>query len=141
MKKSIVSFAVLAVTLFAMHGTARAADTCIELTGPSCPVDGFGFLRFKGKLPKAGKIVPIHGRFCGFGSATGTAVAHPEGFMMEIGVNFFCDAEQGQFEIFWDLEPGMPIVPTAGYGYAAYGEYGVFNSCDAAIVDCSNEPL
>lgn len=129
--------AVTVTTTFVALGSvvpaARAAQ-CLELTGMSCPVDGFGKILITKKLPtKAGKIVPINGRFCGLGSVTGTAAVDRDRTQLEIGGAFYCDAEQGQFEVFLDPTD----LAAGGFGYADYGSYGLTGNCDIAIVPCT----
>jgi hypothetical protein len=116
-----------------------SADICIQISGPTCDLSGdLGFFRFNRKLPKnAKKFVALHGRACGEGPAFGTAVVDSEGKGIEVGATFFCDAGQGQFDIWFPL--GSKIGDT-GSGYASYGVYDVLSSCDAELVDCALEP-
>jgi hypothetical protein len=116
-----------------------SADTCIQISGASCDLSGdLGFFRFKGKLPKkAKKFVALHGRACGVGAAFGTAVVNTEATGVAVAATFFCDAEQGQFDLFFSV--GATLGDT-GFGYASYGAYGLGSSCDGEIVDCALEP-
>ena len=116
-----------------------SADVCIQISGPFCDLSGdLGFFRFKRNLPKkTKKFVGLHGRACGVGPAFGTAVVDSGGNGVEIGATFFCDAVQGQFDIWFPL--GSEIGDT-GWGYASYGVYDVLTSCDAELVDCALEP-
>jgi hypothetical protein len=118
---------------------SASADTCIQISGASCDLSGaLGFFRFKHKLPKKSKkFVPLHGRACSVGPAFGTAVVDSDEMGVELGATFFCDAVQGQFDIWF---PVGAKVGDAGSGYASYGRYDVLSSCDAEIVDCALEP-
>jgi hypothetical protein len=117
-----------------------SADFCIQISGATCDLSGtLGFFHFKKKLPKkVKKFVALHGRACGVGPAYGTAIVNTEGDGVEMGVTFFCDAEQGQFTAFF--APGSQIGDTSSLVYASYGSHGLGTSCDAEIVDCDLEP-
>jgi hypothetical protein len=141
MRRLIGVFVVLGfVGVLVAGATGKAsADTCIRISGGGCDLSGdLSFFRFKGKLPKkVKKLTALHGRACGVGAAFGTAVVNTEGTGVAVAATFFCDAEQGQFDI------GFPVgasLGDTGSGYASYGTYGLGSSCDAEIVDCSLEP-
>jgi hypothetical protein len=143
MRKLIGVFVLLGFVglLIAIAPGKASADVCIQFSGGSCDLSGdLGFFRFKGKLPKGKgwrKITALHGRACGVGAAFGTAVVNTEGTGIAVAATFFCDAEQGQFDV--SLPVGARVGDT-GFGYASYGAYGLGSSCDAEIVDCSLEP-
>jgi hypothetical protein len=110
------------------------ADWCLQLNGGLS--GDLGFFRFKEKLTKKkGKIVSLKGRVAGLSPVFGTATVAKDGSAVEIGVTFFADATQGQFDV-WLYAPSF----TSGDGYADYGTYDVNQSVTAAVVNCSLEP-
>jgi hypothetical protein len=118
-----------------LAGPARA-DFCVQLDGPALSGD-LGFFRFKGKLPKkAGKIKPLHGRVAGLSPANGTATVYKDKSGVELGVEFYADAAQGQFDVSIFANQGW----TAGSGYANYGAYDVTFGHTVTVVSCNLEP-
>ncbi len=114
-----------------------SADYCIQLNGGSFSGD-LGFFRFRDTAPLPhikGTIKTLTGRVAGLGPAFGTLTVAKDGSFIELGVTFFADATQGQFDI--SLSPPKY---TSGSGYADYGAYGVNQSVTATVVRCSNEP-
>lgn len=111
------------------------ADFCVQLNGGSFSGD-LGFFRFRGPLPTtAGYIVALRGRAAGLDPAFGTAVVARDGSYVELGVTFFVDASEGQFDV-WFFPPGT----RSGSGYANYGEYDVNQDVTATLVGCGHEP-
>jgi hypothetical protein len=110
------------------------AEWCLQLDGTLS--GDLGFFRFTGTQPKqAGQIVSLAGRVAGLGPAYGTATVSKDGTSLEVGVTFFADAEQGQFDI-WLQGPYY----LKGDGYAGYGTYGTSGHVTAKRVLCSGEP-
>jgi hypothetical protein len=138
-KKGLLCLSVAFGLAVASAAPARAADLCIQLDGVSCPLSGdLGFFRFKAKLPKnPKKAVALHGRVAGLGSAYGTAVMSNDATSIDIGVTFFADATQGQFNGSFD-PTDLASVHSANADYGAYDVGG--GSCDMTIVDCAGEP-
>ena len=113
-----------------------SADFCIQLDNATFSGD-LGFFRFKGKLPtKSGKIKTLAGRGAGLSPAFGSAVVvgTGENKYVELGVTFFIDGTQGQFDV--ALFPPF----TEGSGGADYGDYDVNPGVDVTVVSCSLEP-
>ena len=110
------------------------ADWCLQV---GQPLGGaLGFFRFIGPRPTArGTITPLTGRVAGMSPAFGTATVYKDGSGLELGVTFFADAAEGQFDI--TLFP--PRFRT-GSGRASYGAYGVNRHTTAKVVACSQEP-
>jgi hypothetical protein len=121
--------------LFSFTITSSAfADWCLQFSGALS--GDLGFFRFKGKLPtKSGKIKALRGRVAGLSPAFGTATVYKNGSGVELGVTFFADAVQGQFDVTL-FGPGF----TSESGYADYGTYDVNQSVNVIIVNCSLEP-
>jgi hypothetical protein len=115
---------------------ASAADTCIRLNGGSFSGD-IGFFRFRNvTLPtEPDRIVTLAGRAAGLSPAWGSAVTPKSGDYVELGVMFFIDGVQGQFNVSF-----FPPTATRGSGRASYGEYGTSDSVTARIVGCGQEP-
>jgi len=141
MKRLSLFFAILTIACVVQAAgprEARAGDFCLQINGVYCDLSGdLGFFRLAKKLPtKAGQMLPLHGRAAGLGAAFGSATMNKTGDMIEVGVTFFTDAVEGQFNAF--IDPAN----LAGLhsGYAAYGNYDVTSSCDVQIVDCALEP-
>jgi hypothetical protein len=110
------------------------ADWCLQLDGTLS--GDLGFFRFTGIQPRQpGQIVNLAGRVAGLGPAYGTATVNKDGTSLEVGVTFFADAEQGQFDI-WLQGPSY----LKGDGYAGYGAYGTSGHVTAKRVLCSGEP-
>ena len=129
-----VSFFAVVFVLLAMATPARA-DFCVQLNGGSFSGD-IGFFRFKGSLPKAkGGIVTLKGRAAGLSPAYGTATVAKDGTYVELGVSFFIDGDQGQFDVSF-----FPPTAVSGSGGGAYGAYGTGDALTAAIVNCATEP-
>lgn len=134
---SISLSAALAGSLAVLAASAApaAADTCIRLTGGSFSGD-IGFFRFKGDLPTTpNQMVTLAGRAAGLSPAWGTAVTPKAGGYVELGVSFFIDGVQGQFDVFFN-----PANSRNGSGAGSYGEYGANDSVTARIVSCVQEP-
>ncbi len=130
-KKIVCLSAILAATLIA--GPVRA-DWCLQLNGEIS--SALGFFRFTGARPtQAGKIVPLTGRVAGLGPAYGTATVQKDGSTVELGVTFWADAEEGQFDV-WLRGPRF----NKGDGYAGYGQYGTTGDVTAKVVACKDEP-
>lgn len=55
--------------------------------------------------------------------------------IVELGVSFFIDGDQGQFDVSF-----FPPTNTSGSGGGAYGAYGTGDAVTAAIVNCAIEP-
>lgn len=114
-----------------------SADYCIQLNGGSFSGD-LGFFRFKDVDPLPhikGTIKTLTGRVAGLSPAFGTLTVARDGSFIELGVTFFADATQGQFDI--SLAPPKF---NSGSGYADYGAYDVNQAVTAAVVSCRNEP-
>jgi hypothetical protein len=125
---------VAAIAFFGM-ATPSFADYCVQLNGGSFSGD-IGFFRFPGKAPKkAGAIAPLTGRAAGLSPVFGTATVAKDGSFLELGVTFFIDGVEGQFDVEF-----FPPTAKAGSGSGSYGVYGVSDSVDATIVDCTTEP-
>lgn len=126
------SLGVLAVSA----APAAAADVCIQLNGGSFSGD-IGFFRFRDvALPTTpNKIVPLTGRAAGLSPAFGSAVTSQSGGYVELGVMFFIDGVQGQFNVAFS-----PATSRRGSGGGRYGTYGTSDSVTATIVGCGNEP-
>jgi hypothetical protein len=126
-------FLVAIITAFALASPVRA-DWCLQV---GQPLGGaLGFFRFVGPRPTAhGTIVPLTGRVAGMSPAFGTATVYKDGSGLELGVTFFADATEGQFDI--TLSP--PLF-RKGDGFASYGAYGVNRHATAKVVSCSQEP-
>lgn len=115
---------------------AAAADVCIQLNGGSFSGD-IGFFRFRDvQLPTLpNKIVPLTGRAAGLSPAWGSAVTSTAGGYVELGVMFFIDGVQGQFNVAFS-----PATSRRGSGGGRYGAYGTSDSVTATIVACGLEP-
>lgn len=115
---------------------AAAADVCIQLNGGSFSGD-IGFFRFRDvQLPTLpNQIVPLTGRAAGLSPAFGSAVTSKEGGYVELGVMFFIDGVQGQFNVAFS-----PPTSRRGSGGGRYGAYGTSDSVTATIVACGLEP-
>jgi hypothetical protein len=134
LRRAILCTAAIAATALMTTSPAHA-DFCVRLNGGSFSGD-LGFFRFRGTLPKTtGYIVALRGRAAGLDPAFGTAVVAKDGSYVELGVTFFVDATEGQFNV-WFYPPGAK----SGSGYANYGDYDVTQSVDATHVACSLEP-
>jgi hypothetical protein len=133
------TFALAGLVAVSAPQPASAADLCLQLDGESCPLSGdLGFFHFNAKLPKnPKKAVALHGRVAGVGAANGTAVMSTDGSSISIGVTFFADATQGQFD--GSIDP-TDLAAT----HSASADYGIYDvaggSCDLTIVDCDLEP-
>lgn len=126
------SLGLLAVTA----APAAAADVCIQLNGGSFSGD-IGFFRFRDVvLPTTpDKIVPLTGRGAGLSPAFGSAVTSKDGGYVELGVIFFIDGVQGQFNVAFS-----PPTARRGSGGGRYGAYGTSDSLTATKVGCGSEP-
>ena len=131
-----MKFASIVTSLFILMAVSPArADFCVQLNGGSFSGD-IGFFRFKGSLPKAtGAVRTLKGRAAGLSPAYGTATVAKDGTYVELGVSFFIDGDQGQFDVAF-----FPPTNTAGSGGGAYGAYGTGDAVTAAIVSCTLEP-
>lgn len=127
---------VCGTSLFATVGAASpaSADFCLQLGGALS--GDLGFFRFKGGLPtKPGTIRQLTGRVAGLSPVFGTVTVAKDGSFVELGVTFFADGVQGQFDV--------ALVPpdfASGSGGADYGAYDVTQAVTAAVVSCSLEP-
>jgi hypothetical protein len=125
----------VAATMTAAGAAPAWADFCIQLNGGAFSGD-IGFFRFKGSLPTEAKaIAPLAGRAAGLSPAYGTAVVGKDGTYTELGVSFFIDGVQGQFDVAFS-----PPTAKKGSGAASFGEYGLADDVKAKIVSCSLEP-
>lgn len=133
---SRLSAALAGAVIIGAASPAAAADTCIRLNGGSFSGD-IGFFRFRDvTLPTTpNQIVPLTGRAAGLSPAWGSAVTPKSGDYVELGVMFFIDGVQGQFNVSF-----FPPTATRGSGRASYGEYGTSDSVTARIVGCGQEP-
>jgi hypothetical protein len=107
----------------------------------SCALSGdLGFFRFPStKLPKnAKKAVALHGRACGTGTVTGSAVRNPAGTLIQVGATFICDATAGLISA--DIDPASTAVGSTHAGDAGFGSFDLNSSCTVTIVDCAGEP-
>ena len=137
----LVLAAGLAATLAAASLPARAADLCLQFAGPSCDLSGdIGFFRFMGaKLPKnPKKAVALHGRACGTGVVTGTAVRNPDDTLINVAATFVCDATPGLISA--AIAPATTGIGSVHTGDASYGSFDLPASCTVTIVDCAGEP-
>jgi hypothetical protein len=133
--RSLLASAAFAATAL-MSAAPAHADFCIQLNGGSFSGD-LGFFRFRGTIPTtAGHIVSLRGRAAGLDPAFGTAVVARDGSYTELGVTFFVDASEGQFNV-WFTPPGA----NSGSGYADYGTYDVNQSVTATVTGCGKEPV
>lgn len=125
-----------AASMTAAAAPASAADTCMQLDGGSFSGD-IGFFRFRDvQLPtEPNKIVPLTGRAAGLSPAWGSAVTSKSGGYVELGVMFFIDGVQGQFNVAFS-----PATSRTGSGRGSYGAYGVSDNVTVRLVGCSNEP-
>jgi hypothetical protein len=130
MKKGVL-WATLAMLVIA---SPVYADWCLQLSdGLSGSI---GFFRFVGAKPTTkGSITPLTARASGYSPAFGTATVRKDGSTLELGVTFFSDSVQGQFNVYLEA-PGF----TTGFGYGSYGEYGVNSPVGAKVVSCRKEP-
>lgn len=134
LRRAILCSAALAATMLTTAVPARA-DFCIQLNGDSFSGD-LGFFRFRGPIPTTtGYITALRGRAAGLDPAFGTAVVAKDGSYVELGVTFFVDATEGQFDVSF-----FPPTAKNGSGYANYGGYDVTQNVDATRVACSLEP-
>jgi hypothetical protein len=136
--RRLASASVLAVFL---AGPAAAGDLCLQFAGETCDLSGdLGFFRFMGaKLPKNDKkAVALHGRACGTGTVTGTAVRNVGGTFINVGATFVCDVTPGVISA--ELSPADVGVGTVHAGDAAYGDFALSSSCTVTVVDCDTEP-
>jgi hypothetical protein len=120
---------------------ARAADQCLQFSGASCALSGdLGFFRFMGaKYPKtAKKAEALHGRACGTGTVTGTAVRSASGSPLVIGATFVCDVTPGVIEA--ELDPAALGLGSTHPGNASYGAFDLGTGCTVTVVDCDTEP-
>ncbi|MDR4306654.1 hypothetical protein IHQ68_08490 [Chelatococcus sambhunathii] len=126
------------LALFAASAAPASADVCVRLNGGSFSGD-IGFFRFKGELPtEPNQVVSLAGRAAGLSPAWGVAVTPKAGSgqnYVELGVSFFIDGVQGQFDVAFS-----PATSKKGEGSASFGEYGLGDSVKAKIVPCSDEP-
>jgi len=114
-----------------------SADYCIQLNGGSFS-GAIGFFRFRDPDPlphTKGVIKTLTGRAAGLSPAFGTLTVAKDGSFIELGVTFFIDSTQGQFDISL-----LPPKYKSGSGYADYGTYGVNQAVTAKVVACINEP-
>jgi hypothetical protein len=126
---------------FGSAAPAAAAELCLQFAGASCAVSGdIGFFRFPGtKLPKnPKKAVALHGRACGTGTVTGSAVRNPAGTLIQLGATFICDATPGLISA--EFDPASTALGSVHAGDAAYGSFDLSSSCTVTIVDCAGEP-
>jgi hypothetical protein len=124
-----------------LAGPAAAGDLCLQYSGGECELSGdLGFFRFMGaKLPKnAKKAVDLHGRACGTGTVTGTAVRNPAGTLIVLGATFICDATPGVISA--ELSPANTALGSTHAGDASYGAYELGSTCTVTVVDCDTEP-
>jgi hypothetical protein len=141
---SVATRLALAGLLAGVLGSAApsaAADLCLQFDGPTCPLSGdLGFFRFPStKLPKnAKKAVALHGRACGTGTVTGTAVRNPAGTLIQVGATFLCDATPGLISA--DIDPANTAVGSTHDGDAGFGSFDLNASCTVTIADCAGEP-
>jgi hypothetical protein len=123
---------------------AKAADLCLQFNGPDCQLSGdLGFFRFMGaKLPTSTKkAAGLHGRACGTGSITGSAVALPGAMTtVTLSATFECDLGTGMIAAYFYNVTGPITVGSIGYGAASYGNFNINTDCDVTVVDCATEP-
>jgi hypothetical protein len=120
---------------------ARARDLCLQFAGMSCDLSGdLGFLRFmKAKLPKnTKKATALHGRACGTGVVTGTAVRNNDNTLVNVAATFVCDAVPGVIAA--EIDVSDTAVGSVHTGSASYGAYALGSDCQVTIVDCAGEP-
>jgi hypothetical protein len=137
----LVLAAGLAATLAAASLPARAAELCLQFEGASCALSGdIGFFRFLGaKLPKnPKKAVALHGRACGTGVVTGTAVRTKDDTLINVAATFVCDATPGLITA--EIAPATTGIGSVHTGDASYGSFDLPTSCTVTIVDCDGEP-
>jgi len=137
----LVLAAGLAGSLAAASLPARAAELCLQFDGASCALSGdTGFFRFLGaKLPKSPKkAVALHGRACGTGVVTGTAVRNADDTLVNVAATFVCDATPGLVSA--AIAPATTGIGSAHTGDASFGTFDLPTSCTVTIVDCAGEP-
>lgn len=121
---------------------AAGGDLCLQYAGAGCDLSGdLGFFHFIGaKLPKTvKKAAALHGRACGAGTVTGTAVVDTVGgALVSMGATFTCDGTPGVISA--DIDPASSAVGSTHDGSASYGAYSLGSSCTVTIVDCATEP-
>jgi hypothetical protein len=136
-----LAFAALASAVLAASAPATAGDVCVQYSGAECDLSGdLGFFRFMGaKLPKSPKkAVDLHGRACGTGTVTGTAVQNPAGNLVVLGATFICDGTPGV--ITSEMAVADTSVGSTHAGDASYGAFDLASSCTVTVVDCDTEP-
>jgi hypothetical protein len=136
----LIAAAVLAGAPLA-PGPAHAGDLCLQFAGMSCDLSGdLGFFRFmKAKLPKnTKKATALHGRACGTGVVTGTAVRNTDGTLVNVAATFVCDATPGVISA--EIDAANTGVGSAHTGSASYNAYALGSTCQVTIVDCVSEP-
>jgi hypothetical protein len=137
----LVLAAGLTASLAAASLPARAAELCLQFDGASCALSGdTGFFRFLGaKLPKSPKkAAALHGRACGTGVVTGTAVRNPDDSLINVAATFVCDATAGLISA--AIAPATTGVGSTHTGDASFGTFDLPTSCTVTIVDCDGEP-
>ena len=131
-----------ALALGALAAPAAAGDLCIQYSGATCDLSGdLGFFHFiGGKLPKTTKkVMELHGRACGAGTVTGSAVVTTVGSpLISVGATFICDATPGVISA--DINPADTSIGSTHTGRGGYGAYTLGGSCTVTIVDCATEP-
>ena|SRR5437870_503038 len=135
---AVLVLALLPAASFAQRArqtAATATNFCLQLNGGPFSGD-LGFFRFKGAQPMAaGAIKALTGRGAGLSPAFGSATVAKDGSFSELGVTFFIDATEGQFDVQF-----FPPSSVRGTGHGDYGIYGVNSSITASVVNCSLEP-
>lgn len=130
----------LGLTL-ALSSSAFAADVCVQYAGASCDLSGdLGFFRFLGaKLPRsAKKAVHLHGRACGTGVVTGSAVLDPTGAPIRLAGTFVCGDVVGMIDA--TLDPLDTAAGSVHGGRASFFGFDLDSDCTVTIVDCATEP-
>lgn len=133
------------ILLFSAVGSAapaRAAGLCLQFSGGSCALSGdLGFFAFPGaKAPKTPtRVVGLHGRACGTGTASGAMAMTSDSSSVSLGATFVCDSTFGAITA--DFAPGtLAVGATATNAYSSFGGVALDSACTVTVVDCSTEP-
>jgi hypothetical protein len=121
--------------------SAHAGDLCLQYAGASCELsDDLGFFRFLGaKLPRsAKKAIHLHGRACGAGVATGSAVVDSSETSIRLAATFVCGDVVGVIDA--TLDPADTALGSVHGGRASFFGYDLDSDCSVTIVDCADEP-
>lgn len=137
----LVLAATICAALAGLPAASFAGDLCLQYSGGECDITGLaGFFRFMGaKLPSSpNKAVHLHGRACGIGTVTGTAVPIGNGALVNIFATFECEGTPGLIKAV--IDPDETDIGSNHEGSANLGNFNLNTACTVTIVDCANEP-